>query len=447
MAKLSSDKMNDLLDLARVGNFSALSKNTKAITHSLSHTKDKSIPKNKLSSSEPKVCLKTNKKPVKVEIEKQPPDESPLAVQEQSVSSPLAVQEQSVSNPKAVQEQSVSNPKAVQEQSVSNPKAAPLAAPLANSSSSDNKKNRYIGFLSGKELELTSFVLEQCLLNCSLDSPPISTKILLDLLLIKPEQLRNIINRLRKKQIFEVLVSKSSQHASRIFRFSQEVYSTLMINKKNIQNKTPLATPLATPLQSNVSSSIINTTTYEETEEIDCTPLSYIGFGSSHLIQIYREYKKNPEISLPPNIVQDSINSLAYDLKHNNVASSFNNSPAVVLTAILKKGMPYSSKTPEKVLSPKEEAMREYLLAKELQQQKAREIELRTKELAMTEWLSNLTEEELLEFNQDKIDDQQTGIGARVAKIGFRKKATEIAKEYFEEVVWPQEKKKIIETR
>jgi hypothetical protein len=160
---------------------------------------------------------------------------------------------------------------------------------------------------------------------------------------------------------------------------------------------------------------------------------------------VHREHQKKPENSLPVEIIQDSINALAYDIKHNNIAESFNSSPAVVLTALLKKGMPYSSKTPEKVLSPKEEAMQAYLLCKEKKIQQSTEIEQRAKEVALTEWINNLQEEELLQFNPDKIDDQQTGIGARFAKIGFRKKAVTNAKEYFEEVVWPDEKKKIIE--
>ena len=128
-------------------------------------------------------------------------------------------------------------------------------------------------------------------------------------------------------------------------------------------------------------------------------------------------------------------------MKHNDVAASFKNSPVVVLTALLKKGQPYSSKTPEKVLTPQEEAMQEYLLAQEKKQQKITEIKTKARELALQEWLDSLSEEELLNFNQELRPD---GIPDRIYQKSRRKKAEELAKDYFDTVLWPKQLKQIL---
>ena len=192
-----------------------------------------------------------------------------------------------------------------------------------------------------------------------------------------------------------------------------------------------------------VSSSNINTTTTIpwDFKEIDLAPLAKEGFDESHIIQIYREYSQKPEIALSAEIIQNSINALAFDLKYNHVAGNFKNSPAVVLVSLLKKGQPYSSKTPEKVLTPREEAMQEYLLSQEKKQQKITEIETKAKDLALQEWLNLLPEEELLNFNQDL---RPEGMPEKLYQLSRRKKARNIAKDYFSIVLWPEKLKQIL---
>jgi len=123
------------------------------------------------------------------------------------------------------------------------------------------------------------------------------------------------------------------------------------------------------------------------------------------------------------------------------VASAFKNSPAVVLTSLLKKGQPYSSKTPEKVLTPQEDAIQEYFLAQEKKQQRILEIKTKAKDLALQEWLNVLPEEELLNFNQDP---RPNGMPEKLYQMSRRKKALELAKEYFNTVLWPQKLKQIL---
>jgi hypothetical protein len=183
----------------------------------------------------------------------------------------------------------------------------------------------------------------------------------------------------------------------------------------------------------------------EDFKQIDFSCLTDFGFDESHLIQIYREYSKKPEISLSVEIIQNSIYALAFDLKHNKVGENFKQSPVVILTALLKKGQPYSSKTPDKVLSPREEAMQEYLQAQQKKNLKILEIETQTKDSAQQEWLNSLSEQELLGFNQSN-ELRPDGMPEKIFEISRRKKALAHAKEYFNTIIWPTRQKEIFST-
>ena len=217
-------------------------------------------------------------------------------------------------------------------------------------------------------------------------------------------------------------------------------------NEKNLYNESAIGEPigkqLVNPLVNSpnvVSSNINNITTTnlpEDFKQIDFSSLSGYGLDESHIIQIYREYSKKPELSLSAEIIQNSIYALAFDLKHNNVAGSFKHSPTVVLTALLKKGQPYSSKTPDKVLNPREEAMQEYIVAQEKRHYRIQELENKTKEFELQEWLKSLPEQELATFAPQ--DCCPEGMPEKIYQTSRRKKALAAAQEYFITVLWPQ---------
>ena len=350
----------------------------------------------------------------------------------------LAGQKQPVSSPLAGQKQPVSSPLAGQKQPVSSPLATALA-----------KTDEIFAILpAGKELDLLLFLCDICIKACSLKTTEITTRVLNDYLGVNSNRLRNIVSRVVKKGLIKVISKNcSTTGAYRIFEFSRDVYDRLLLKITNsklpLQPEQALAGALA---ERHVCSSYnINTTTYsqENFQQIDYSPLEDYGFDESHIIQIYREYTKNPELALSSEIIQNSINALAFDLKHNNVAVSFKNSPTVVLTALLKKGQPYSSKTPEKVLSPREEAMQEYLAAQQKRNSKILEIENQAKDCTMQEWLTNLPDEELLAFNPNS-DQRPDGMPEKLFEISRRKKALVTAKEYFDTVIWPSKYKQIL---
>jgi len=124
------------------------------------------------------------------------------------------------------------------------------------------------------------------------------------------------------------------------------------------------------------------------------------------------------------------------------VADDFKNSPTVVLLSLLKKGIPYASKTPEKFRTPQQEAMDAYIAMKEQQNKLAKETEKKIFELEFESWQSNLTEEELLELCPES--DVPSGISAKLYKTIRKKIAKGKARDYFDAEIWPAKKQEIL---
>ena len=315
-------------------------------------------------------------------------------------------------------------------------------------------KTKVIKQLCGLQKKALFYIVEECRLNGTLNTMPVTNESLRELLKTDVNSVKTTIHRLVKKGLISRQEGKKGNGGYSIFSISETVRSIIFEIARHLElhnklssfsNSYPnqensfISKQLVNPLviNSNVCSSYINTTNIPEIfQQIDYSPLKDFGFDESHIIQIYREYTKNPEIALTTEIIQNSINALAFDLKHNDVAGSFKNSPTVVLTALLKKGQPYSSKTPHKVLSPREEAMQEYITAQEKRHHKIQELENKTKEFKLQEWLKSLSEKELATFAPK--DCCPEGMPEKVYQTSRRKKALTAAKEYFITMLWPQ---------
>ena len=229
-------------------------------------------------------------------------------------------------------------------------------------------EKKHLSELIGSQKKLLIFIIKSCVNSDSFITHPLNTTELSSLLLMPKDTIKTSIKRLKEKHLIKTVEFKYGFGGFTKFKITEFTKSQYLETKE-------LGLEMGFKWGSNgnnvCSSNNITTTTVPEIfQQIDYSPLTKFGFDKSHIIQIYREYTKNPELALTTEIIQNSINALAFDLKHNDVAASFKNSPVVVLTALLKKGQPYSSKTPEKVLTPQEEAMQEYLLAQEKKQQK-----------------------------------------------------------------------------
>ena len=248
--------------------------------------------------------------------------------------------------------------------------------------------------------------------------------------------------RLKNKNLISQQISKSGRSGYCSFFIPEPVR---LVVQKNI-NLPKIGNQMVTKRlpDDTLVDSIINTTIYAKLENlkaIDPTPLEKEGFSKNHLIQIANEYKQHPEKTLPEDVIQDSIDALAFDLKYNNVAKTFNHPPAVVLTRMLKKGCPYASVTPDKYKTPQQEAMEKYLAMKEAKQKQAKDLENRLKSLAYEEWLSNLGEEKLIQFCAES--EIPLGTPETIRRTLRRRKALAFSREYFDAEIWPQKQSEL----
>lgn len=295
----------------------------------------------------------------------------------------------------------------------------------------------------GKELDFLLFLCNICVKTCSLKTPEITTSELNSYLNVKSNRLRNIILRVTRKKMITVVKSNcGASGAYRVFEFTKQVYDKLLCKLTGSNfiggggNEFASFSIGSRSVDKNNASMALHKG--HEFKCIDYAVLSDIGFNQSHIIQIQREYKNKPEAVLPLDIIQDSINAMAFDLKHNNVAKDFKSSPAAVLTSLLKKGIPYSSKTPESFKTPQQEAMDEFLIFQEKKVAIDRQIEDRTKKVEFEKWQKNLTDTELLELCPES---SVASVSEKIRKTIRTLKAKELSKDYFDIEIWPELKK------
>jgi predicted transcriptional regulator len=316
---------------------------------------------------------------------------------------------------------------------------------LGTNHTQEENNNFSIFQLSGIQKKIVLLIYESCKFHRNSVTPPISFEYLFNTTNVTKGSIKTSVQRLLKKGFLQRTNYKNGRAGWVQFRLPEKVYQELLNLDTSrsvfMDNKLDTQFNTTSPV---VSSYINNTTTTmpEEFSSIDCSPLNEIGFTESHKIQIYREYEKKPHLALAANIVQDSINALAFDLKHNKVADDFKNSPVVVLISLLKKGIPYASKTPEKFKTPQQEAMDAYLAMKEQQHKLTREAERRAFELELESWQSSLTEEELLALCP--AEEVPLKEGDMFFKAARRKIAKERARDYFEAEIWPAKKQEIL---
>ena len=179
---------------------------------------------------------------------------------------------------------------------------------------------------------------------------------------LKKKSVKTTLRRLEKSNLIILRSFKRCRQGWRKYEVPESVYQEILLTEHPGFKSSTESTTTPPLVSSYIFNNILTTNTAlpEDYQNLDLTSLASIGFDGSHIIQIYREYSKKPELTLSAEIIQNSINAFAFDLKHNSISNDFKSSPAVVLTYLLKKGQPYSSKTPEKMLTPQEEAMRDY---------------------------------------------------------------------------------------
>ena len=159
--------------------------------------------------------------------------------------------------------------------------------------------------------------------------------------------------------------------------------------------------------------------------------LAHIGFTQTHLLQLSRLE------TLEPSIVQDSIYHFAFDLKHNNKASSITKGdPLNYFMGIVSKRGAYTA--PSNYIDPVLETLNAYHKTKEQSEQQKTEIEQKVQEIEFRTWHDNLSDDEILSLLPDEIRNTPALSQSikQTIKINFLKK-------YYRETLWPERRREL----
>ena len=288
--------------------------------------------------------------------------------------------------------------------------------------------------LSGLQRKLTLFIYEACKATKNRATPPIGIEYIIAFCETTISSVKKALQRLEDKGVIKRLQYKRGRGGWTIYELSHHIFQEIindaqdMYLKKNwCDNEAKIKTQIEPRFSLNNSSKYNNITTKElegEYADIDITSLAEIGFLKQHLIQIIEKS------GLPAEIIQDSIDAFAFDLKKNNVSAKIyakKTTPLNYFMGPLIKGNPYNP--PANYESPQQESMRLYLEAKELTKQKEKELRDRYFQIHFEEWMSLENNEKLIfeiTSNMDEVTKKITP-----ARIAFLQK-------YFEEHVWDE---------
>ena len=308
-------------------------------------------------------------------------------------------------------------------------------------------------------------IVENCKARGLLYTSPITNEFFRTVLNTDIHSVKTTIQRLIKKDLICRKEAKKGKGGYTVFSISISVRKATieaikqldMDSQKNsllVGNRETIGNQLVNNKVNNkvnnasvVSSSYINTNYRnldipESWEGIDISQLESIGFDLSHMVQIHRAYEKAPNVTLSPELIQSSIYAFAYDLKNNNVEKMFKKPPATVLLSLLKKGQPYNSITPDKCVSPIQDALNKHnqmlLSQRALEQQMLQQIQ----ETEFALWRDGLSDEQLLDFCPES--ELASGVPVNLRKTYRLRKAKELTRDYFDAELWPAKKQTLL---
>lgn len=274
--------------------------------------------------------------------------------------------------------------------------------------------------LVGFQKQVFLYIAKRCIANDSLVTGPISKQDLKENISSDIDTIKTSLQRLVQKGFIHRELSKSGTGGFSIFSISSPIkklvlddfnlqsvheqfankprtnleqpdYSSSSYN--NIYNKT---TNLTQPLFTNGLPIVSETNDEPEIalsdgwEEIDISNLEFIGFSKNHLSQL----QKRSELSVE--IIQDSINAFAFDLKHNGVGEKIKTHPLNYFMGILRSNQPYAA--PSNYQDPKVLAMREYLERKKQIRDDKKKLEEEIFQFEFEEWQEGLSDELIAEI-------------------------------------------------
>ena len=399
--------------------------------------------------------IKTVRKPPSIAMDDRPYTTAEAQLYSNSHENKLTTNRQQSDNKLATNRQQTDNVFAITkiEQNKTGNKVAtkPATEVVTNWQQTDNKPTTKIPFSSliGLQRSIVIFIYQECKTTRSKISEPITLEHLSTYVKCSVGTAKTTLQRLEAKGYIIRKEYKNGRGGWSRYEIPEKLFHDLLqketdnklaTNRQQSDNKVASqpATEPTTTLSS--SSSVINnkdTTTSEtsenesvallseEWEEIDITSLLDIGFSKHHLKQIASQNK------LSAALVQESINTFAFDLKENNKGKALKTNPVNYLMGILRNGIPYSP--PSNYESPEKRAMRIYLEKKKEIEQKQAAIEEELFNTEFNDWRNVLPNEQI-----DKILPED------IKNSNLPQAKTASLRIYYKNQIWPKRRQEIV---
>lgn|SRR3989338_1065328 len=390
-------------------------------------------------------AISSNERPLKEELPVSNLDDKKLEAPHPTPTVCETINEQFVNNPKTIQEQFTNidvyeqftnKSETIQKQSTNNLKtlSKQVVESLGNNSPTVNEQfinNSQTKFptwnhdqtiveyakLVGFQKKVFLYIAKRCIANDSLVSGPITKQDLKDYISSDLDTIKTSIQRLVHKGFVYRELSKSGTGGFSIFSIAAPIKKLILdeLNHQSVREQfiNNSLTVLEQPdLSSSSYNNIYNKTTtnhqslftnglpiVSETndeqeilltqgwENIDISNLEFIGFSKGHLNQLQKRSELTSEI------IQDSLNAFAFDLKHNGVGDKIKTHPLNYLMGVLRSNQPYAA--PSNYQDPKVFAMREYLERKKQQREEQKRVEEEIFQFDFEDWQENLNEEDI----------------------------------------------------
>lgn len=260
-----------------------------------------------------------------------------------------------------------------------------------------------VNSLVGKKLILLNFIHEQCKLSGELQTNPISSEILNNVLNMSTGGIRTLLWELKRDGFLDYTTLKKGRIGLRQFILPKFVHRELYLNSTVSQPSAnrqltvgqfvsqPSAQPSVDSSSSNSNNNINNTTNTkidDEWSEVEIPEvLTHLNFNSS----IIRQVKERSLVS--PKELQESLNAFAFDIAENNIIKTKNiQNLTGYFMGIMNKKSPYIPSS--NYTSDEERAHAENIKRLEELKKKREEMEKVKLDLAFEEWLLGLTEED-----------------------------------------------------
>ena len=392
------------------------------------------------------ILKKTKKASDKVERNRAPvyiaEKDRPYAL-EQEASEPTTKYQQSankVTSELTTKCQQSTNSKTTKYQQSANKVTSELTTELTTKYQQSTNKvtsNRLFSELIGLQQSITLLIYNECKKNRSDTTNPITVDYLVNQLNSEKKTLKTSIYRLEKKGVIIRKEFKNGRGGWTRYSLPNEIYAEILQCESN--NKVPtnsqqstnkvtseLASELTTSIPSSSSNKYLITTTNLPTDwiNIDYSAITNIGFGEHHLIQFYKDGKLTPEV------IQDSINHFAFDLKQNDKRKEIKTNPLSYFIGILKRTGLYTA--PENYESISDRKLRDYLRQKKEQKEQRDSMEHELMRVEYESWVKTIDEQAYNSILPENI---------RNSRIEAPKTAA--LRSYYEKNIWPERKYEI----